>query len=133
MDEPLTISRFAAAGGVGVETVRFYHRRGLLPLPRAVASRKVRYYGPGNLARLRFIRRAQQLGFTLDEVAALLDLDSGQSCSTARGLAEQKLADVEARLRDLQALQHHLRALVEQCRTTLGTVRCPLIEALGAP
>lgn len=129
----MTISRFAAAGGVGVETVRFYHRRGLLPPPQAPANGKVRRYGRDDLARLRFIRRAQQLGFTLDEVAALLELDSGQSCSAAQGLAERKLAAVEERLRDLRVLQRHLRALVEQCRTASGTVRCPLIETLGQP
>lgn len=129
----MTISRFAAAGGVGVETVRFYHRRGLLPPPHSPATGKVRRYSRDELARLRFIRRAQQLGFTLNEVAALLELDSGQSCSAAQALAEGKLAAVEERLRDLRALQRHLRALVKQCRITSGTVRCPIIEALARP
>lgn len=128
----MTIAQFAAAGGVGVETVRFYHGRGLLPLPHPPAGSKVRRYGSAHLARLRFVRRAQQLGFTLDEVAALLELDDGRSCGPAREIAEQKLADVERRLADLRVLQRQLRSIIERCRTTSGTVRCPLIAALGS-
>ncbi len=124
-----TIGRLARAAGVNVETVRFYHRRGLLPLPgRAYGA--VRRYGEESLARLRFIRRAQQLGFTLDEVASLLQLNDGQNCRAARALGERKLAVVEARLRDLAALRSELISLVRKCRTTSGRVRCPLIDAI---
>src|SRR5438270_486941 len=125
-----TVGKLARAAGVNVETVRFYHRRGLLPLPdRAYGA--ARRYGEESLARLRFIRKAQQLGFALDEVAALLQLDDGRSCSVARGLAERKLAVVEDRLKDLSALRDQLTSLVRRCRTERGKVRCPLIDALN--
>ena len=125
-----TIGQVARAAGVNVETVRFYHRRGLLPLPGR-AYRAVRRYGEGSLARLRFIRRAQQLGFTLDEVAALLQLNDGRTCSAARELAERKLAVIEDRLKDLSALRDQLTSLVRRCRTERGKVHCPLIDALS--
>lgn len=125
-----TIGQVAQAAGVNVETVRFYHRRGLLPLP-ARAYGTVRRYGDDSLARLRFIRRAQRLGFTLDEVAALLQLNDGRSCSAARELAERKLAAVKDRLRDLSALHDQLTRLVRRCRTERGKVHCPLIDALN--
>jgi len=111
-----TIGQVAPAAGVNVETVRFYHRKGLLPLPgRAYGA--VRRYGDESLARLRFIRRAQRLGFALDEVSALLQLNDGRSCSAARELAERKLAVVEDRLKDLFALRKQLASLVRRCRT----------------
>src|SRR5712691_4139507 len=120
-----TVGSLARAAGVNVETVRFYHRRGLLPLPgRAYGA--VRRYGEESLARLRFIRRAQQLGFTLDEVAALLQLNDGRTCSAAR-----KLAVIEDRLKDLSALRDQLTSLVRRCRTERGKVHCPLIDALS--
>ena len=125
-----TIGQIARAAGVNVETVRFYHRRGLLPLP-ARAYGTVRRYGKESLARLRFIRRAQRLGFALDEVAALLGLNDGRSCSAARELAERKLAVVEDRLRDLSVLRDQLTSLVRRCRTERGKVHCPLIDALN--
>jgi MerR family mercuric resistance operon transcriptional regulator len=125
-----TIGQIARAAGVNVETVRFYHRRGLLTLPgRAYGA--VRRYGDESLARLRFIRRAQRLGFTLDEVSTLLQLNDGRNCSTARELAERKLAAVEDRLKDLSALRDQLSSLVRRCRTERGKVRCPLIDALN--
>jgi MerR family mercuric resistance operon transcriptional regulator len=125
-----TIGQVARAAGVNLETVRFYHRRGLLPLP-ARPYGAVRRYGEESLARLRFIRRAQRLGFTLDEVAALLQLNDGRSCSAARELAERKLAVVEDRLKDLSALRKQLTSLVRRCRTERGKIHCPLIDALN--
>jgi len=125
----LTIGGLARAAEVNVETVRFYHRRGLLPLPgRAHGS--IRRYGETDLDRLRFIRRAQKLGFTLAEVALLLQLNDGESCRTASELGERKLAMVEVRLRDLAFLRRELRALLRRCRATRGDVQCPLIDAL---
>lgn len=125
-----TIGHLARAAGVNVETVRFYHRRGLLPVPGR-AHGVVRRYGEESLARLLFIRRAQRLGFALDEVAALLQLNDGRSCSAARVLAERKLAAVEDRLKDLSALRDQLTSLVSRCRTERGKVHCPLIDALN--
>ncbi len=125
-----TIGPLAKAAGVNVETVRFYHRRGLLPLPGRTYG-AVRRYTDESLARLRFIRRAQRLGFALEEVAALLKLNDGRSCSTARELAERRLAEVEARLKDLSTLRNQLSSLVRRCRTERGKVHCPLIDALS--
>jgi len=125
-----TIGQIARAAGVNVETVRFYHRRGLLPLPGR-AHGAIRRYGEESLARLRFIRRAQRLGFALDEVAALLQLNDGRSCSAARKVAERRLTEIEDRLRDLSTLREQLTGLVRRCRTEQGKIHCPLIDALN--
>ena len=124
-NEHLTIAQFAAAADVGVETVRFYHRRKLLPLPRTPDGAKVRRYGQSDLERLRFIRRAQQLGFSLDEVRALLALDSEQDCDVARSLAEQKLADVELRLPDDRHLGPQRESLGRQASATVAFMNAP--------
>jgi MerR family transcriptional regulator, mercuric resistance operon regulatory protein len=125
-----TIGHLARAAGVNVETVRYYHRRGLLPLPGRIYG-AARRYSDESLARLCFIRRAQRLGFALDEVAALLQLNDGRSCSAARGLAERRLAEVEERLKGLSALRDQLSGLVRRCLTERGKVHCPLIDALS--
>lgn len=126
---PYTIGALARAAGVGVETVRFYQRRGLLPEPERPAG-GIRRYGEAELARLRFIRRAQRLGFSLREVAELLQLDDGTHCDQARALAARKLADVQTRLEDLSRIAQVLAALVEACDHARGTVTCPLIGGL---
>ncbi len=125
----MTIGRLAEAAGVNVETVRYYHRRGLLAPAQRLAGRIGRY-PPGALTRLRFIKRSQSLGFSLDDVQALLSLDDGQSCSAARTIGEHKLADVRQRIQTLQALEAALQGLVIQCSTSKRKVSCPLIEAL---
>ncbi|TAM44563.1 MAG: MerR family transcriptional regulator [Gammaproteobacteria bacterium] len=117
----LTIGRLARAAGVNVETVRYYQRRNLM-------SRPGRYYAPEQLARLRFIKRAQELGFTLKEIAELLKLD-GAACGEARGLAERKRADIEARLKDLTAMRKTLDRLLRACASGRSPA-CPIIESL---
>ena len=88
-----TIAGLAREGGVGVETVRFYQRRGLLPEPeRPMGS--VRRYGPNEVGRLQFIRRAQAMGFSLDEIAGLLEVKGQRACEQTRRLTEKKLAEV---------------------------------------
>jgi MerR family mercuric resistance operon transcriptional regulator len=125
----MTIGQLAAAAGVNVETVRYYQRRGLLAAPqRPVGS--IGRYSPGALTRLRFIKRSQSLGFSLDEVQALLSLDDGRACSAARRIGEHRLAGVRQRIRTLQALESALQQLVHQCATTKRKVSCPLIDAL---
>ncbi|WP_306456891.1 Hg(II)-responsive transcriptional regulator [Paraburkholderia bryophila] len=125
----MTIGQLAERACVNVETVRYYHRRGLLPQPsRPIGG--VRRYPPEALTRLRFIKRAQSLGFTLDEVEALLSLNDGQTCSNARAIGEHKLADVRQRIRDLLMLEGALKTLVRRCSSSRGKVACPLIEAL---
>lgn len=131
--EGMSIGPLARAGGVTVETVRFYQRRGLLREP-AKHARGIRRYGQSDLLRLRFIRAAQRLGFSLTEVAELLRLEDGTHCAEARVLAERKLTEVRAKLEDLARLEVTLSSLVKACRTRGGTPSCPLIASLhGQP
>ena len=126
----MTIGELARAAKVNVETVRYYHRRGLLPAPERPAG-GIRRYPPEALSRLRFVKRSQALGFSLDDVDALLSLDDGQTCSAARGIGENKLADIRQRIRDLRTLERALKTLVDRCGVTKGRIKCPLIEALA--
>jgi len=128
----LTIGAVAKAAGVNVETVRFYQRRALLPEPdRPYGS--IRRYGSADVARVKFVKAAQRLGFSLDEVAGLMKLDDGTHCSEARLLAEGKLADVRGKLKDLRRIESLLSGLVRECGSTRGRVSCPLIDALQRP
>jgi len=127
--EQMTIGGLARAVGVNVETIRFYQRRGLLPEPKRQRG-SVRRYTAADVARVRFIKSAQRLGFSLDEVADLLRLEDGTHCDEARALAESKLAVVRARLADLQRIEGALADLVQRCGQAGGQVRCPLIDSL---
>lgn len=127
--ETLTIGVLAKAAGVNVETIRFYQRKGLMQEPdRPLGG--VRRYGETDLVRVRFIKSAQRLGFSLDEVADLLKLEDGSHCTEAREQAERKLVDVRARLADLGRIEGALQGLVKRCSATSGQVQCPLIYAL---
>ena len=132
MKEPKesTIGGVARAAGVNVETVRYYQRMGLVPVPKRVYG-SFRNYPPEIATRVRFIKRAQQLGFTLAEVKNLLALEDGQSCSKAQGLAAMKLAAIEARIADLNRMRRTLKDLIAQCGAGGGRVRCPIIETLA--
>lgn len=126
-----TIGRLAKAAGVGVETVRFYQRKGLVAEPpRGLGS--VRHYSESDVARLRFIKAAQELGFSLSEVEELLGLEEGGSCSAVRQMATAKLDIVVARILGLKRIQKVLGQLVHQCETSRGRVRCPIISSLEA-
>ena len=125
----LTIGVFAQAAGVNVETIRFYHRKGLLPVPQKPHG-SIRRYGAMDVERVRFIKSAQRLGFSLDEVAELLRLEDGSHCKEASTLAEHKLRDVREKLADLARMETALSELVRSCRATKGNVSCPLIPAL---
>ena len=125
----MTIGTLAEAAVVNLETIRFYQRKGLMPQPdRAHGS--IRRYGEPALARVRFIKSAQRLGFSLEEVAHLLKLEDGTHCTEARSLAEQKLMDVSAKLADLQRIELVLQQLVKRCGSARGSVKCPIIESL---
>ena len=127
----LTISGLAKTAGVGVETVRYYQRRGLLPEPpRGYGS--IRRYGPSDVDRLSFIRAAQDLGFSLKEVAELLSLEEGGSCRAVERLAEGKLAVVRERIAGLKRIERALATLVQRCETTRGRMSCPIIQSLHA-
>lgn len=127
--QTLTISGLARAASVNVESIRFYQRRGLLPKPTKPLG-GIRRYGQSDVARMQFIKAAQRIGFSLDEIAQLLQLDDGAHCAEARAIAEHKLADVRTRLADLQRIEATLAQLVERCATERGKVCCPLIAAL---
>jgi MerR family mercuric resistance operon transcriptional regulator len=125
-----TIGRLAAAAGVNVETVRYYQRIKLMPVPKK-ASGGIRRYGPAELARLKFIKTAQGLGFTLEEIAELVKLDEGTHCKEAHAIAVRKRAAVRQRIADLARIEAQLSALIERCAVGRGTVSCPLIAALA--
>ena len=132
-NESYRIGAFARAAGVGVETVRFYEREGLLAEPPrrgAVHHRGYRLYGSEDLRRLRFIVRAKELGFTLKEIGALLALraEGAGACEDVRAEAERHFADVEARLRDLTRIRNALRRLVEECAHS--DAACPILDFL---
>ena len=130
--QALTISRLARDAGVNVETIRFYQRRGLLAEPDKPLG-GIRRYGETDVERVLFIKAAQRIGFTLDEIAQLLQLDDGAHCSEARAIAERKLDDVRKRLADLQRMETALAQLVDRCAARRGKVSCPLIAALQPP
>ena len=125
----LPIGAVAAAAGVHVETIRFYQRKGLLLEPRRPYG-QIRRYGEADVARVRFVKSAQRLGFSLEEIAGLLKLQDGTRCDEARVMAEQKLEDVRAKLRNLRRMESALRQLVADCCERQGTIACPLIAAL---
>lgn len=129
MGSTLTIGRVAEAAGINVETIRFYQRLGLLDEPEK-PSGGVRRYGVEFVARLRFIKRAKQLGFSLAEVQRLLVLEDPQSCGKARSLAAEKLALVENRIADLERMRSVLTDLVARCDVRRGKVACPIIATL---
>ncbi|QPI74010.1 MerR family transcriptional regulator [Sphingobium sp. Cam5-1] len=127
----MTISGLARAGGVGVETVRFYQRRGLLETPDQGSSgltRGVRRYDDQDVRRLKFIRSAQAAGFTLDQIGELLRLDAGQDRARARELAAGQLAALDMKIAELQAARDSLRRLASACHAS-DEGPCPIISA----
>lgn len=125
----LTIAGVARAAAVGVETVRYYERLGLIAQPSRPPG-SIRRYGAHTVARIRFVKRAQELGFTLEEIASLLSLQDGESRPAIRHIAGARLADVRARIADLKRLEETLQRLLHECEQG-GTTRCPIIEAIG--
>lgn len=127
--ENLTIGAFARAAQVNVETIRFYQRKGLLSEPGRLHGR-IRRYGMRDVRRLRFVKSAQRLGFSLEEIAELLRLEDGTHCDEASRLAERKLRQVRDKLADLVRMDAALRDLIRACHARDGNVSCPLIESL---
>lgn len=125
----ITIGTLARSAGVGVETVRYYQRRGLLSAPNGRKG-AFRVYGDAELTRLRFIRRAQALGFSLDEIADLLALDEETDRENARAFAKAKIADIESRIRQLEDIRNALQGLVHCCEHTEAPAPCPILHAL---
>ena len=126
--QALTIGRLAAAGGVGVETIRFYQRRGLLAVPQGGAGQ--RRYDDDDLRRLRFIRSAQAAGFTLEQIGELLALDATDERARARELARNQIAALDEKIADLTRARHSLEKLATECaRGHAGP--CPILAAVG--
>jgi MerR family mercuric resistance operon transcriptional regulator len=129
MAQPLTIGRLAKLAEVNVESVRYYQRRGLLAEP-AKPQGGYRRYPADAVKRIRFIKRAQVLGFTLEEIGGLLQLAQASACAKTRTVAERKLALTDRKVADLSAMRKALDGLVRQCRS--GESRgCPIIQALS--
>jgi len=124
----MTIARLAEAGGVGVETVRYYQRRGLVDEPARPEGGGFRSYGDGDVARLRFIRSAQSAGFTLEEIGELLLLDATTDRARARQLAQSRIAALDARIRDMQVSRDALARLAEDCGSG-SPGPCPIVAA----
>lgn len=130
MAEELTIGKLANAAGVNIETIRYYQRRGLLDEPPKPMGGH-RRYAPEQAKRVRFIKRAQALGFTLDEVGVLLTLDATCTCNETRALAVRKLSLLEQKMADLAAMRQVLGGLVQRCGAGDGHAACPIIDVLA--
>lgn len=125
-----TIGDVADAAGVGVETVRYYERRGLVPRPgRGFGS--YRRYGSRHVDRIRFIKRAQALGFSLEEIATLLELEDGTDRRSIRRIAAARLEETRRRVADLKRIERVLQHLLHECETHSKAPRCPIIGAIA--
>lgn len=128
----LTIGQVAKRAGVGVETVRFYERQGIIREPRRGSS-GYRQFGEEVVAHLRFIKQAKELGFTLKEIKELLSLrlEPGSSCAEVKSKAVAKLADIENRIQTLERMKLALSELTSQCSGQGTTSECPILNALA--
>lgn len=127
-----TIGAVARRAGVGIDTIRYYEREGLLLPPQRRAS-GYRDYDPGAVERLRFIRRAKDLGFTLDEIRELLALstDRERGVKNVKHRAEERLAQIDQRIRELQRMKRGLQQLIDACPGHGALEHCPILRALG--
>lgn len=127
-----TVGKLAKETGINIETVRYYENIKLLPKPKRKESR-YRIYDENDKARLKFIIRAKELGFTLKEVRELLSLkiDSESKCGDIKKLAEEKISDAEEKIKDLKNIKKHLEILVNQCiNEEVSTEDCPIVKSL---
>lgn len=122
----LSIGKFAAAAGVGVETVRFYQRKGLLEVPQQ--SGGMRRYGEEDVRRLKFIRRAQAAGFSLQEIKELISLDSSNDRPRVRELANARIESLETKIGELQQVMAILKRLAKECAHG-GSGPCPILKS----
>ena len=124
----MTLTTLAKASGVALETIRYYQRRKLLPPPlRSLEGRP--QYDETHLVRLRFIKSVQQIGFSLEEIDGLLQLE-GAKCDRARKVSQAKLKDIRERIAGLQRVESLLSGLITQCERHTDNCRCPLIDTL---
>ena len=128
--ESLTIGGLAQEAEVGIETVRYYERRGLVPQPTK-AMGAYRRYSPAHVNRIRFIKRAQTLGFSLEEIATLLQLEDGTDRRSIRRIAAARLAETRHKITDLRHMERVLKHLLHECEVHDKTPRCPIIAAIA--
>lgn len=124
-----TISKLADAAGIGVEAVRYYQKRGLLAEPNRVDG-GFRHYTIGHVRRLQFIKRAQELGFSLDDVAQLISLSTLRDKSRARELTRRRVAEIRGRIAALEAVASALESLADRCKRSSASEECPIIAAV---
>ena len=129
----MTIGELANKAGVNVQTIRYYEREGVLPVPHRWPDSGYRDYDEEALAQLRFIRSAKDLGFTLREIKELLDMRilRGESCVEVRQMLAGKIADIDRRQRDLKRLRRVLKKLETACRDRVSVESCPALWAIG--
>ncbi len=127
----MTIGKLAQRAGVGVETIRFYERKGLIETPLRTAS-GYRQYSEAVVRRLQFIRRAKELGFTLNEIMELLSLktSAGVTCASVKQKAEKKIADIDGKLRSLRRMKRALVDLTQTCNGDSSLDECPILNAM---
>ena len=125
----LTIGDVADAAGVGIETIRYYERRGLVPQPGKAAG-AYRRYGAGHVDRIRFIKRAQALGFSLEEIETLLALEDGTDRRSIRRIATARLEETRRRIADLRRIEGVLAHLLHECEAHTKAHHCPIIAAI---
>jgi MerR family mercuric resistance operon transcriptional regulator len=130
MNENLTIGTLAKRGGVNVETIRYYQRRGLLQEPSKPRN-GFRRYPPELAKRIHFIKRAQNLGFTLEEIHGLLDLDERKACRQTREMATHKVELIEQKIKTLSKMRKALSRLVRACDASSASAPCPIIHLLA--
>jgi len=130
VQQSYTIGQLASEAGVNVETIRYYQRRKLFPKPKRALGH-MRRYGSAEVVRLRFIKCAQRLGFTLREIDELLELLKTMSCSKTRAIAAAKLEQVDERIRELQSLREEFTGLLAKCDENRDESRCPIIERIA--
>ena len=128
---PLTIGKVARLAGVGIETIRFYEREGLIPNPPRSES-GYRHYGEDSVARIRFIKKAKQLGFSLSEIGELLSLRAKPSgtCADVQHKAREKMAEIDQKVEALQSMRSALQELVAECSGTGPRSKCPILNSL---
>ena len=129
--DSLTIGRLARAADVGVETIRYYQDRELLPVPPSDGA--FRYYPLSLVERIRFLKRALELGFSLEEVRELLLLEDGADRVSIRRVAGERLSQIDAKLTDLKRMQRVLKDLLSECEHTKAGLPCPIIGTIRAP
>jgi MerR family transcriptional regulator, mercuric resistance operon regulatory protein len=130
--EKRSIGQLAKAAGVNVETVRYYHRRGLIPMPpKRIGGR--RHYPESALRQIAFVRRAQGLGFTLEEIGSLLKiLADGKGCDGGQALAQRKLEELDSRIAVLSRMKRELAAMLKKCDGADGAGSCAIVQAIDA-